>query len=91
MKWVIARNEGSSNSKLIPGHKYEVLYISYPGSSERHEMTNNPKEPKFYIRIKDDTNLNTWSIWHSGELTYWNDYFLSSEEMRDLKIKELGI
>jgi len=94
MKCVIARNDGPKgleNGKLIPGHRYEVLYITYPGSPERFEMTNNPREPRFYIRVKDDTGINSWSMWFTGEHTYWNDYFLSSEEMRELKIKELGI
>jgi hypothetical protein len=92
MKYVIARNEGpvgATNSKLIQGHKYEVLYISYPSSKERHKLTYNPREPKFFIIVKDDTGINSWSIWHTGEQTYWNDYFLSTEEMREMKLETL--
>ena len=92
MKYVIARNEGpkgSTNGKLVPGHKYEVLYISYSGSSERFEMKDNPREARFYIRVKDDTDINSWSIWFSGEHTYWNDYFLSTEEMREMQLNDM--
>lgn len=94
IKYVIARNngpKGSSNGKLILGHKYEVLYISYSGSPERFPLTHNPREAKFYIRVKDDTDTNSWSMWFTGEHTYWNDYFLSTEEMREMKLDNIGI
>lgn len=97
MKYVIARNEGPitkeyvpNNSKLVKGHKYEVLFISYPGDQVKHPMPDiNPREPKFYIRVKDDTDTNAWSMWFTGEHDYWNDYFLSTEEMRELNLNEI--
>lgn len=91
-KFVIARNEGPkglANSKLIPGHAYEVLYISYPGSQEKLEFVENPRETRFYIIVKDDTGINSWSMWHTGQKTYWNDYFLSTEEVRNIKLNKL--
>jgi len=92
-RYVIARNDGpkgSTNGKLVPGHKYEVLYISYSGSQDRLPMPDvNPKESKFFIRIKDDTSINSCSVWFTGEHDYWNDYFLSTEEMRELNLNEI--
>ena len=92
MKYVIARNEGpigSTNGKLIPGHKYEVLYRTYQdsnGNKSEIPLVSNPRQAEFYIRVKDDTDINSWSIWFTGEHTYWNDYFLSTEEMREYKL-----
>lgn len=91
MKYVIARSEGPkyNGSKigcLTPGKKYEVLHMSYqnqPGYWVDEELIYNPRNPKFYIRIKEDDNGRPHDI--------WNDYFLSTEEMRDIKIEELGI
>lgn len=93
MKYVIARNEGpkgSTNGKLIKGHRYEVVSISYAGDQVKHPMPDiNPRKPKFFIRIKDDTGINAWSMWFTGEHDYWNDYFLSTEEMRELNLNEI--
>lgn len=38
-----------------------------------------PKEPKFYIKIINNGN----------EEDYWNDYFYSTDELRDKKIEDL--
>jgi hypothetical protein len=95
MKYVIARNDGpkssqgSYNGKLVPGHKYEVVCAATHDTKERFELLNNPRDPVFYIKVKDDTDVNSWSMWHTGEYTYWNDYFLSTEEIRELKLDGL--
>lgn len=42
----------------------------------------NPKKPSFWVRV-----INEDGIQHD----YWNDYFLSTEEMREYKLEEIGI
>ena len=90
-KYVISRGEGPkyNGSKigcLTPNKSYEVLYISYQtysGIWKKDIFQYNPKNTSFYIKIKEDDNGNAHSI--------WNDYFLSTEESRELKINKLGI
>ncbi len=46
------------------------------------ELKYNPKDPKFYVRILDDNN-------HLHD--FWNDYFLSTEEIREINLNKLEI
>jgi hypothetical protein len=70
---------------LTPGEEYDVISIHYqdtPGHWVDKEFTHNPKGTKFYIKVVNKVNL---------ESTFWNDYFLSTEETRDITLEELGI
>ena len=87
MKYVIARNEGPkyNGSKigcLTPGKKYEVIQLN-GGEWTGKPLLYNPRKTSFYIKIKEDDNGRPHDI--------WNDYFLSTEEIRYIKIEELGI
>ena len=84
MKFVIARTEGPkyNGSKvgcLTPGKLYEVLNISYHKDNKwiYEDLTFNPRKTAFYIKIKEDDN--------GKEHYLWNDHFLSSEEIREIK------
>ena len=88
MKFVIARTEGPkyNGSKvgcLTPGKLYEVLHMSYHKDNKRiyKELIFNPRKPTFFIRIKEDDR--------GREHDLWNDYFLSTEEVRKIKIDSL--
>lgn len=91
---LIARTDGPvyngviGSGALTTGKEYEPIHISY---QEEHSLCTwkyektlnyNPREPKFYIKVINDKGR---------EADYWNDYFLSTEEMRDLKLNKLGI
>lgn len=91
---VIARNNGPKLQYrridlLIKGKVYDVIRWSYQDHSimpgywvNRTDDFINPKDPKFWIRVISEDGI---------EHDYWNDYFLSSLEMRELKLEELGI
>jgi hypothetical protein len=89
---VIARNNGPiyeidgsrERRGLIEGKEYTVIEWSYQDTSgswiKRKDDFVNPKEPKFFIKV-----VNEDSITHD----YWNDYFLSSKEIRHIKIDKI--
>lgn len=98
---VVARNNGpwvnknglkdkyTLRSGLRRGKVYNVIKWSYqdhniaPGHwVNRTDNFTNPKEARFWIRVINEDGI---------EHDYWNDYFLSSEEVRELKLEELGI
>jgi hypothetical protein len=96
---VIARNNGPNTNgipnsgHLTKGKKYEIISISIPllpkGGFKNIFLKENqtiyiPEYGKhneyFYINVRADDNKNR---------TYWCDYFLSTKEMRQLKLKQL--
>ncbi len=89
---VIARNNGPLNDLriregLIEGKEYDVVRWSYQDHNikpgywvTRTDDFINPKEPRFFIKVINENGV---------EHDYWNDYFLSSEEVRDMKLEEL--
>lgn len=89
---VIARNNGPlyenwDGSKerrgLVKGKEYEVIFRTYNQNGYVFTKTNdflNIKEPRFFIRVINEDGV---------EHDYWNDYFLSNDEIRDIKIKKL--
>jgi hypothetical protein len=88
---LIARTDGPNYNGIIgsgaltTGKEYELIGIAYAEDGNwKYEKTlnYNPRKPKFYIKVINDMGR---------EADYWNDYFLSTEEMRDLKLNELGI
>ena len=92
---VIARNNGlilqkwdgtTERQGLKEGKVYDVIEWSYqdePGHwVVRTDNFLNPKESKLFIKVLNEFGRQT---------NYWNDYFLSSEEIRERKLKELGI
>jgi hypothetical protein len=85
---VIARNngpiyknpDGSSEERrgLIQGKSYQVVeWAKHNGNNWVKQSSNlvNPKEAKYFIKV-----INEWGQAHD----YWNDYFLSDEEMKTL-------
>jgi hypothetical protein len=83
-------NKGSFNESkcLTIGKEYEALSISYHANGvwidkNIKDIKYIPKEPKFYIKIKEDDNEKTHDI--------WNAYFLSTEEYRDYLINKLEL
>lgn len=91
---VIARNNGPlyknpdgtrERRGLIEGKTYQVIeWAKHNGVTWVPQKGDFliPKEPKYFIKV-----INEWGQAHD----YWNDYFLSAEEMRDLKLNKLGI
>ena len=93
---VIARNDGpqiingvhqvGSLKALKTGKEYDVIEWSYqdrPGNwINRTDNFINPKDPKFYIKVINE---------QGRKANYWNDYFLSNEEIRNEKLEKLGI
>jgi len=75
---------GSEFGCLTPGKEYEAINIHYQvnGFWVEKEFTYNPEEPRFYIRVIDD---------NGREHDIWNDYFLSTKEIRKLKLTNLGL
>jgi hypothetical protein len=95
---VIARNNGPYHEKWVNGNMikkrhglkkgkiYDVIERTYQDESgiwivKKNEFLN-PSQPKFYIRVIDE---------YKRQGTYWNDYFLSSDEVRQYKLNEIGI
>ncbi len=91
----IARNNGPILEKwdgtterrgLKEGKVYDVIEWAYqdePGHwVVRTDSFANPKQPKFFIKVVNE---------FGRAADYWNDYFLSSEEMREMKLNDLGI
>jgi len=85
----------SAGGYLTPGKEYEVIDIFFPNSLYKSELREvwfsfmnhgelkyNSKDPKFYVRILDDNN-------HLHD--FWNDYFLSTEEIREINLNKLEI
>lgn len=93
---VIARNEGptyngSTLGCLSPGKEYKVISVEFPNTiNERQyhqvyingELKYNPKECKFYIKVIDDNNRSHY---------IYNDYFLSTEEVREMNLNKLDL
>lgn len=89
---VIARNNGpfyqdfkgnKERRGLIEGKAYDVVEWSVHNGGKWVAQSGdfiNPKEAKFFIKV-----INEDGIAHD----YWNDYFLSSKEMRDYKIEKI--
>jgi hypothetical protein len=89
---VIARNNGpfhqsyddsSIRKGLLKGKEYDVISRSYQKGGRwivRTDSFANPEKPEFFIRIINEDGI---------EADYWNDYFLSLDEVRDLKINLL--
>lgn len=86
---LIARNNGpkfedGERRGLIQGKSYQM--VSWRTQEDANSWSDstgefiNPKEPRFFIKVVNE----------EGRVAdYWNDYFLSTEEMREMKIKEL--
>lgn len=91
--YVIARTvgpkyNGSTKGCLTIGKSYEVISISYQKKNNLgyydwvvEEFKYNPSRPIFYLSIREDDNGRTHSI--------WNDYFYSTEMLRELTINEI--
>lgn len=85
---VIARNNGpiykdGIRRGLREGKEYEVISYSERVNDRRKDCYGdfyNPSGYKFYIRV-----VNEFGTAHD----YWNDYFLSTEEIRDIKIDNI--
>ena len=93
---VIARNNGPiyenwdgsiERRGLVKGKEYEVIFWTYSLVPDKNgyvftETTDfiNIKETRFFIRVINEDGV---------EHDYWNDYFLSNDEIRDIKIKNL--
>ncbi len=100
---LIARNEGPRTQQsvldiptigcLTPGKEYEAISIRIPnnlykkevwakraGQTILGELKYNPRDPKFYIKVIDD---------NGREHDIWNDYFLSTEEIREMNLNKL--
>jgi hypothetical protein len=89
---VIARNNGPKYlngylyNPLLKGKEYEVIYWSIPEWLNNGKCIDqlddfiNPKEAKFFIVVKDE---------FGKESSFWNDYFLSTEEMREYKLNKI--
>lgn len=86
---VIARNNGPyrrnvGRAGLLKGKSYKVISWSYHSPmgtwQENTQERDIPKSTQFMIRIINEDGR---------EADYWNDYFLSTEEIRDLKIEQL--
>ena len=97
---VVARNNGplcdnydghKERTGLLEGKEYNVISWAY-NNGRRFTETDidsglkgvgyfaNIKEPRFFIKV-----INEYGIEHD----YWNDYFLSSEEFRDMKLNQI--
>ena len=101
---VVARNNGplydnydghKERSGLLEGREYKVISWSYNKSNHNGRIFTetdidsglkgsgyfaNIKEPRFFITVINEDGI---------EHDYWNDYFLSSEELRDIKIDKI--
>ena len=77
---------GTLGKDLKAGKSYDVISWSYPNSSGYWITSTddfiNTNDPKFYVKV-----INEYGI----ESVYWNDYFLSTEEIREFKLTELGV
>jgi hypothetical protein len=85
---VVARNNGplyfGRRMGLLEGKEYKVISWSYQKPLgnwiRRTDDFINPKKASFFIKVINE----------NGEAAdFWNDYFLSSEEMRDIKIDKI--
>lgn len=81
--------DGSKERRgLIKGKEYDVISWSYQKPTghwvKRTDTDNfvNPEKPSFFIKVINEDGQ---------EHEYWNDYFLSTEEMREIQLNELGI
>lgn len=91
---VIARNNGpwyndilgKDRKDLLEGNSYTVIERSYRNNRGHWVVKTgnfiNPRESKFFIRVINENGFVN---------DYWNDYFLSTDEMRDIKLEELGV
>ncbi len=86
---LIARNngpyyEGIGRMGLLEGKKYRVISWSYQmplgNWIRRTDDFINPEKASFFIKVINE---------EGKEADFWNDYFLSSEEMRDIKIDKI--
>jgi len=93
---VIARNSGpkinGQEGNLTPGKQYEVISISIQRKESGiginwldepivpESTYYNPKSPEFFINIINDRGTKG---------SYWNDYFLSTEEIRELSLEKI--
>ena len=76
--------DGSKERRgLLKGKEYDVISWSYQKDGSWFTGIGsfvNRKKAEFFIRVLNEDGI---------EHDYWNDYFLSSEEVRDLKINLL--
>lgn len=91
---VIARNNGPFYENydgtrerigLKEGKSYDVIEWSKHDGVKWVSYTSdfvNPKNFCFFIKVINESNI---------IMRYWNDYFLSSEEVRDFKLNQIGI
>jgi hypothetical protein len=89
---VIARNNGPLHQSydgyyirkgLLKGKEYDVISWSYQKGGRWIVSTDsfvNQPFPEFFIKVINEDGI---------EADYWNDYFLSLDEVRDLKINLL--
>lgn len=86
---VIAKNNGPfrrnvGRAGLLKGKSYKVISWSYRSpmgtwQDNTHER-DIPESAQFFVRIINEDGR---------EADYWNDYFLSTNEMRELKLEQL--
>ena len=77
---VVARNNGRG---LIEGKVYDVVeWAAHNGIKWITQSGDfiNPKEPIFFVKVINEDGVLYF---------YRNDYFLSSKEMRDIKIDKI--
>lgn len=85
---VIAKN--LSNKKdlcLTPGKQYKVLATYNQNrngiwSTSTQNFSFNPADARFFITVIDD---------NGRKHDFWNDYFLSTYEIRLNKLNEIGV
>jgi hypothetical protein len=67
---------------LTIGKAYEILSIGWTRETYTGPIDGSfiPKEPEFFINIIDNKGKGLYT---------WNDYFFSTEELREIKLKLL--
>lgn len=82
---VIAKSIISRPGELISGKEYDVIKCLYKDSQSYNFWKGddnffNPDQPSFFIRVINE---------NGEEYDYWNDYFLSTSEIRDIKLSNI--
>jgi hypothetical protein len=81
--WEFINDESYKPSDLIQGKEYKVVSWHYNDNGNwvtRVDDFINPGKAKFYVTVVNE---------HGVEADYWNDYFLSTEEVRQISIDKL--
>jgi len=76
-KSIVPKHNGEEGTEpLTVGKRYKVEHIYIDGRMPDI----NPYNPKFYIIVIDD---------YGDSHSLWNDYFYSTEEMRELELDKI--